>query len=429
MCSDYVSGQLILCFPKADVAARELVEDIRREAIEHVSYGESLEQVLVRLELKADETLPFEFHRVHVPENEEHWKITYLQFFYKHKLIKVLSEGQVSSEFMDSLRRSDLQFTVAPNYVMSLASGLRKVQAADFKFSQFHEQYKARLNLPVAPPADLNLVEIAIIDSGIADDVDLDIPTNRRRNFVEHDKRLKVTDENGHGTVVASIIHDLAPTAQLRIYKVADSDGRVSEWDTLAALAASARAQVINLSLQFGLRDRVCEVCGRESGSSRSAVFENIVGHTATPRHKSIIVGAAGNQGLGNLAFPARFGSVLAVGAINSKGDLSAESNYGNQNNDPVTPDNHFVCPGGDDATVPPETVGSFSAKDAAEWHGTSFAAAYATGVVANLVANEIGKALDYDGILKQLRLNADTNTLNHYDPNKHGHGIMRFSN
>ena len=45
-----------------------------------------------------------------------------------------------------------------------------------------------------------------------------------------------MTDENGHGTVIAQILHDIAPEANLIVYKVADADGRVSEWDTIAAL-------------------------------------------------------------------------------------------------------------------------------------------------------------------------------------------------
>jgi len=429
MCSDYVAGQLVLCFPKDDLAAQELIEDIQKEVIEHVSYGESLQQVLGRLELPADETLPFEFHRVHVPEGEEHWKITYLQFFYKHKLLGILGrEEGFTPEFVKCLSRSDLQFTVAPNYVLSLAANLLPVHAADFKFSQFHQEYKLRLQLPPVPPANLDQVEITIIDSGIADDFAFPVPAFRRRNFVEPNNPLKVSDEIGHGTVVTSIIHDLAPNARLTIYKVADREGRISEWDAVAALAASAKANIVNLSLQFGLRDRVCQICGRESQSSRSAVFENIIGHAATPLPKSIFIGAAGNQGLGELAFPARFGAVLAIGAINSNGDLSAESNFGNQYNDPGTPDNHFVCPGGDDTTDPPESIGSFNQKHLKEWHGTSFAAAYATGVVANLMAQQIGGPINYEAILDQLRQNADTNSLNQYDPQKHGHGIMQFS-
>jgi hypothetical protein len=48
---------------------------------------ESVEDKLARLGLKADPHLAFELHRVRVPIGEEYWKMTYLQFFYKHKMI------------------------------------------------------------------------------------------------------------------------------------------------------------------------------------------------------------------------------------------------------------------------------------------------------------------------------------------------------
>src|SRR5205814_1835175 len=119
------------------------------------------------------------------------------------------------------------------------------------------------LNIPAPPPPKLDQVHIAIVDSGIADDVGLTIA--EKRNLVDPNQPEKVTDEIGHGTVIALILRDLAPAAQFIIYKVADANGRVSEWDTLASLSVCAKANIVNLSLQFGLEDRVCRVCGRES--------------------------------------------------------------------------------------------------------------------------------------------------------------------
>jgi subtilisin family serine protease len=428
MC-DYISGDLIICFPKVDVAARRLMEDIRRGSIEHVSHEESLEQKLAKLGLSQDEDIEFEFHRVTVPPGEEQWKITYLQFFYKHKFIEVLGQGQALPDFLDGIRRSDYQFTVVPNSVLSLAAkplSKAAVKAANFTFSQFHAQYKTTVNVPATPPPELDQVRITIADSGIADDVSF--PIVEKRNFVDPNQPEKVTDEIGHGTVIALILHELAPAAQLTVYKVADANGRVSEWDTLASLSVCASANIVNLSLQFGLEDRVCRICGRESRSSRSAVFENIIRQFAKREHKSILVVAAGNYGLGELAFPARFSEVLAIGAINSKGALSNESNYGDQYITPGMPDNHFVCPGGDHRAVPPETVGSFGPNDSLRWHGTSFAAAYATGVLANLMAQQDEEDNKYAAILDKLRAEADSETLVAYDSKKYGHGIMRIS-
>jgi hypothetical protein len=427
MC-DYISGELILCFPKIDPAAQQLVEDIRHDLIEHVSYIESLEQKLARLGLRPDDDLGFEFHRVRVPVGEELWKVTYLQFFYKIKFLDILAKGKPTHEFLDSIGHSDHQFTVAPNSILSLAAkplGKETVRAANFTFSKFHTQYKAVVGIPPAPSPDLGQIAIALVDSGIADDVDFAIAD--KRNFVDPDYPKEVTDEHGHGTVIALILQDLAPGAQLIVYKVADAKGRVSEWDTLAALAVCAKADIVNLSLQFGLEGRVCKVCGRESHSSRSAVFENIAGQFANRHRQSILVGAAGNDGLSELAFPARFATLLAIGAVNSKGKLSAESNHGIQYNEAGTPDNRFVCPGGDDTIDPVETVGSFGYKDDLYWHGTSFAAAYASGIVANLLARHEKEGAQYSTILKELRESTDSKSLVEYDQKKHGHGLMKL--
>jgi subtilisin family serine protease len=245
------------------------------------------------------------------------------------------------------------------------------------------------------------------------------------KNFVDPSAPNDVNDENGHGTVVALVINDLAPKAQINVLKVADSSGRASEFDTLAALATCGNTDVVNLSLQFGLQDRVCKVCGRESQSSRSAVFENIVGQFDKRTRRSILIAAAGNYSLDELAFPARFSSLIAIGAINSQGNLSYESNWGKQYNDPAKPDNHFVCPGGDDTCDPVETVGSFGVKDTSQWHGTSFAAAYASGVAANVLAQQ--GSYDYEQTLDKLRKGADSKRLVGYDVVKHGHGVMQF--
>jgi hypothetical protein len=429
MC-DYIAGELILCFPKVDTAAQQLMEDIRGGLIEHVSYLESLEQKLARLSLTPDDDLEFQFHRVAVPAGEEHWKVTYLQFFYKHKLLEALGTEQLTPQFRAALSRSDYQFTAAPNSILSLAStplGREAVKAVNFTFSKFHTQYKKLIGIPAELPSDLGQITITIVDSGISDDVNFQ-PADKR-NFVDPEHPTEVTDEHGHGTVIALMLRDLAPNAHLVVYKVADASGRVSEWDTLAALAVCAKVHVINLSLQFGLENRVCEVCGRESHRSRSAVFENMVGQFEKRRSRSLLIGAAGNDGLDRLAFPARFGTLLAIGAINSKGELSRESNFGKQYIEAGTQDSRFVCPGGDDATDPPETVGSFGKKDALYWHGTSFAAAYASGVAANLLARYAGQDRKYDAILNELRKNV-SKTLVDYDNNKegYGHGLMRLT-
>ncbi len=84
MC-DTVAGELILCFPRIDMAARNLVSLLREKQIEHIEYLDSLENKLRKLDLVIDPSSDFDFHLLRVPSGQESWKITYLQFFYKHE--------------------------------------------------------------------------------------------------------------------------------------------------------------------------------------------------------------------------------------------------------------------------------------------------------------------------------------------------------
>jgi uncharacterized protein (DUF302 family) len=55
------------------------------------------------------------------------------------------------------------------------------------------------------------------------------------------------------------------------VYEVSPGNSVVSAMAPLAALGVDAQAQIINISLAFGLDDILCPYCGRESHSSRSA--------------------------------------------------------------------------------------------------------------------------------------------------------------
>ncbi len=241
-----------------------------------------------------------------------------------------------------------------------------------------------------------------------------------------HLNQFDVSDDNGHGSVVAAIIHDLCPSAALIVYKVADKNGRASEWDTLAALAASVDAGVINISLAFGLPDIKCSTCGRESRSSRSAVFENLLSSLDNSSDRPIIVGAAGNNKQNELAFPARFGNVLAIESIDQGSMLSSFSNWSNLDQEGKTHLNVFVLPGGQKG--PNNQITEYVAISAKghKYYGTSFSAAYASGIVTALWSEPVHISEDSTQVLNYLRANADKNIIN-YDPTIHGNGMMRL--
>jgi subtilisin family serine protease len=137
-------------------------------------------------------------------------------------------------------------------------------------------------------------------------------------------------------------------------------------------------------------------------------------------------VAAAGNSAKSELAFPARFSQVLAIGGITSKSELSSDSNYGDQDEAGNVHNNHFVMPGGETLAGQAESVLTDSSGGA--YRGTSFAAAFATGVVANrLQAQGLG-SVQQGQFVASLRQSADSRSLPRYaqEVEKYGHGIMR---
>jgi hypothetical protein len=171
MC-DIRAGQLILCFPKVDPAGQAVVKLIREEHIEHVSYVESIGEKLNKLELAVNPELDFELHLVEVPGGQETWKIHYLQFYYKHELFKVLPEAAGDTAFLDTLTRSNYQFTVAPNYVLTCVSPVvssAPISAQGAQFGSEHAFYKQLVGLPGAGGIQ-DEVRVLLPDTGIASD-------------------------------------------------------------------------------------------------------------------------------------------------------------------------------------------------------------------------------------------------------------------
>jgi Subtilase family len=423
MC-DTVAGELILCFSRMDVAAQSLVSLLREGKVEHVKYADSLENKLGTLDLKPDPELDFEFHLVRVPSGQESWKTTHLQFFYKHEMLKAIAS--FPKLFTGPLiRRSDYQFTVSPNHLLSLAgspSAVAPVSAKNFQFGSNHSYYQKAIGLPLASPSKPAKIRVLLLDSGVA--VDAPIAVKDRRNIVDP-KNPHTPDDHGHGTAVALLIHDLAPNAEFTVYKVADSTGRISEWDALTGIAAKSDAHVVNLSLQFGLLDKPkgCVVCGRESRASRSAIFEDIVGQLAKRTPRPVVIAAAGNYQDKELAYPARFADVLAIGSVTSRRVLTSDCNTGDKDQAGDPHRNHFVLPGGEGDPAKREAV--MTSSGGKSWSGSSFAAAFASGLVAELLNRQGLQSFDFGAFVDGLRRGADKN-LPHYSTAEHGNGLMR---
>jgi serine protease len=136
-------------------------------------------------------------------------------------------------------------------------------------------------------------------------------------------------DDNGHGTQVAGTIAEqtnngigltgLAYGARIMPVRVLDGrgDGDASAIADGVVFAVVHHAQIINMSLEF------------TSGVTASSVPELAAAIRFAHAHGVLVVSAAGNEGAGRIAYPARAPYVVAVGASTQRGCPADFSNHG----------------------------------------------------------------------------------------------------
>lgn len=305
------------------------------------------------------------------------------------------------------------------------------ISAQQFRFTTYHEQYKSMLRIParVENPAP---VTIAVLDTGVAGDfVRKDDAQTTLSNLMD-EQDAKATDRCGHGTVMASIIRDVAPFARLHIFKAFGDDGRSTEWHLLWALQSLGDANIVNMSLTFGMLNEVaCSECGHKSGLDRPVVYSHRVRSNAfhnqmrqlVEREQRLLVAAAGNNSLDELEYPSRFEEVIAISSVNSR---CQRSSFSNGNNTGKPHPCHFALPGGETAQKGREAIGSFPGNP---YHtaGTSHAAAYASGLLAHLwhrARPEERNPKDITGALLKSASNRDYGAFAVYSSAWHGQGI-----
>jgi serine protease len=189
-------------------------------------------------------------------------------------------------------------------------------------------------------------VTVAVLDSGVAYETRghyRRAPDLRRGTFVRgYDfvgRDRHPDDVFGHGTHVAGTIAQatdnrratagIAYRARIMPLRVLDSQGSGDSVAISRGIRWAARhgARIINLSLEF------------PSGVRASEIPDVIAALRYARERGVIVVAAAGNQADVAVAYPARAGSVIAVGATTSNGCEAEYSNAG--------PELDVVAPGG----------------------------------------------------------------------------------
>ncbi len=232
-------------------------------------------------------------------------------------------------------------------------------------------------------------VSIAILDTGI-DTNHPDLHVAGGVTFVRGTKTYN--DDNGHGTHVAGIVAALnntigvvgvAPNASLYVVKVLNRHGWGYTSDVIAGIEWSIDNHMQIISMSFG-----------STSDSDPLHNECDVAYNAS----IVLVAAAGNNGPDNntITYPAKYSSVIAVGATNESDVVAEWSSRG--------PELELTAPGVDIySTYKGSTYETLS--------GTSMACPHVTGTIALILSKN--STLTPDQIRDILRSSAVSLGLN----------------
>ena len=144
--------------------------------------------------------------------------------------------------------------------------------------------------------------------------VDGDANPAETRNGIDDDGDGLIDEGIGHGTHVAGIVHQVAPTARIMPVRILDDDGSGTTWNAAEGMfwATQHGAKVINMSLG--------------SHGSPSVLRDAVRAVTAAG---VLVVAAAGNDGKDRTMYPAAVPEAVAVGSVGAGDVVSTFSNFG----------------------------------------------------------------------------------------------------
>ena len=185
----------------------------------------------------------------------------------------------------------------------------------------------------------------------------------------------------GHGTFVAGIIQQIAPAADIRMYRAIDSEGIGSELAVAREMIQAVKdgAEILNLSLGCQTQDNIPPIAIR-------AALEVISELEREQDREVLIVAAAGNYGDSTPCWPGAFSRVVSVAGLAPDMLPTAWSSYGSWVTCSTVGQGlrSTYVEGRESSAVDPDPQ-TFGADSWAAWSGTSFAAPQVTGSLARL--------------------------------------------
>lgn len=255
-------------------------------------------------------------------------------------------------------------------------------------------------------------------------------------DFVDNTKMP--LDRDGHGTHIAGTIAErignkvgltgLVPRAKIIPVRVLDSEGLGTARDIAKGIrwAANRKAQVINMSFEFGAG---INSCGKIKGICAAIKFAH--------KKRALVVAAAGNSNGEPVAYPAGAPHAIGIGRTTKDACLANDSRTGT-GLDLVAPGGGFplleTC-GIDDPVfsrglpiVQLTFVGGFKRFGyPTGYEGTSMAAAHVSGVAAMVIASRVvGRSpAAVECQLKATARHTDQELGQPYDPRLFGAGLV----
>jgi hypothetical protein len=179
--------------------------------------------------------------------------------------------------------------------------------------------------------------------------VDVDRPD---MDYLPKSAKVKVLDpsdrpiRDGHATLITAIVADIARDAEITTRSIRDGDSSGGFWALRDVLIAEQDADLIVASVSAP------EGGNSKDGRGRDNVFDSLLRSRVSFQDRPPVVFPTGNhdpkrdrERIDTMAIPARFESVVAIGACDPSGDRSAGSRYGIKTGD--DPHAWWLAPGG----------------------------------------------------------------------------------
>lgn len=213
-------------------------------------------------------------------------------------------------------------------------------------------------------------VKVGVIDTGV-DFGHPDLRHSLERGINLLQRMALPQDDNGHGTHISGTIaaanelHGMigvAPRALIHPVKAFDHNGTAFVSDIILGIEWCVRNQMDVVNMSFGMKTKSKSLLNAVNNAYRSGI---------------LIVASSGNDGrIGNIDYPARYNSTIAVGATNQHSKIAAFTNRSGLID--------IYAPGD-------RVVSAWLRGRHREMSGTSMATSHVTGAIALLLALKPG--------------------------------------